>query len=231
MSQRRSTVNTVDVVVNDRGFAVVDVETTGFSPERDRIVEVAVVLLDPFGRQTRAFDTLVDPGRDPGPTHIHRITASMLEGSPSFTAIHPYLAQQLSGRVLVGHNLDQFDLPFLRSECVRTGGDMVVPGELVTVDTLVVAQVLLGLRGKARLVECCAHFGLRWGSHHTALGDALVTASLFTSMWSTLGGPVLDLPDLLDRASATAWPGGSDLDPVVSVRIPTLRRPSTTTTL
>ncbi len=56
------------------GFAVVDVETTGFVPEEERIVEVGVVVLDRAGREAGSFCTLVDPGRDPGPTHIHGIT-------------------------------------------------------------------------------------------------------------------------------------------------------------
>ncbi len=133
------------------GFAVVDVETTGFVPEEERIVEVGVVLLDRAGQETGSFCTLIDPGRDPGPTHIHGITSSMVTGAPTFTGIRPYLAGLLSGRVVVGHNVDRFDLAFLRAECRRSGGERGVPGVLPTVDTLAVAQHHLGLRGRATL--------------------------------------------------------------------------------
>ena len=57
-------------------FAVVDVETTGFSPRlHDRVVEVAVVRLE-HGQPVEEYTTLVNPGRDVGPTHVHGITGS-----------------------------------------------------------------------------------------------------------------------------------------------------------
>ncbi len=191
------------------GFAVIDVETTGFSPEDDRIVEVGVVVLDPTGRETGAFCTLVDPGCGPGPTHIHGITAEMLAGAPTFAAIHPYLADRLSGRVVVGHNVDNFDLGFLRAECRRAGGVDLVPGALASVDTLAVAQAHLGLQGRARLVECCTHFGLSWDDHHSALGDARVTAALFRSMRAELGDATLGIAGRLRVAGRSVWPGPS----------------------
>jgi DNA polymerase III epsilon subunit family exonuclease len=200
------------------GFAVVDVETTGFSPGEDRLVEVGVVILDPAGGEIDAFCTLIDPGRDPGPTDIHGISALMLDGAPSFHDIHPYLADRLSGRVVVGHNVDRFDLTFLRAECHREGGEELVPGRMPTVDTLRVAQHHLGMRGKARLVDCCDHFGLSWHDHHSALGDARVTASLFRSMRSHLGDETLGVPALLRVARRMAWPGRSALRPAVRDR-------------
>ena len=88
------------------------------------------MILDPDGDEVGAFCTLVDPGCDPGPTHVHGISASMLAGAPTFAAIHPYLADQLSGRVVVGHNVDGFDLAFLRAECRRAGGGAWSPGHV-----------------------------------------------------------------------------------------------------
>lgn len=207
---RRSTVGTVETAgEHPPGFAVVDVETTGFSPEQERIVEVAVVILSPAGEEVDTFCTLVDPGRDPGPTHVHGISEEMLVGAPSFAEIHPYLADRLSGRVIVGHNVDRFDLAFLWSECRRAGGEALVPGNVATVDTLRVAQLHLGLRGKARLVDCCDHFGLSWDDHHSALGDTRVTASLFRSMREHLGDGPLGIAELLLAARACTWPGAS----------------------
>src|SRR5664279_659055 len=61
---RRSTLGTVEIAgEHPPGFAVVDVETTGFSPEQEQIVEVAVVILSPTGEEVDTFCTLVDPGR------------------------------------------------------------------------------------------------------------------------------------------------------------------------
>jgi len=202
------------------GFAVIDVETTGFSPDDERIIEVGVVLLGHDGVETGSFSTLVDPRRDPGPTSIHRITPAMLHGAPDFATVRPYLAGTLSGRVLVGHNIDQFDLAFLRAECTRVGGRSLVPDELATVDTLTVAQAHLPLPGKARLVDCCEYYGLTWDDHHSALGDARVTAALFCALRAELGDDTLDLAARLDAAAATSWPGASPMAPTVWVRRP-----------
>ncbi len=190
------------------GFAVVDVETTGFDPDEDRIVEVGVVVLDPGGREVSSFRSLIDPGRDPGPVHIHGITAAMVAGAPTFAGIRSSLAGLLSGRVVVGHNVDRFDLAFLRAEWGRCGSGDAGPGQLVTVDTLRVAQWFLALRGRATLADVCAHYGLSWRDHHSALGDARVTAALFRSMRQQLGDDLLGVDLALTRAGRTAWPGG-----------------------
>ncbi len=189
---------------------MVDVETTGFDPDEDRIVEVGVVVLDPGGREVCSFRSLVDPGRDPGPTHIHGITAAMVAGAPTFPGIRSSLSGLLSGRVVVGHNVDRFDLAFLRAEWGRCpGGDRGAgPGPLVTVDTLRAAQWFLALRGRATLADACAHYGLSWRDHHSALGDARVTAALFRSMRQQLGDDLLGIDLALTRAGRTVWPDG-----------------------
>jgi DNA polymerase III subunit epsilon len=200
------------------GFAVVDVETTGFSASKDRIVEVAVVVLDGVGVEVEAFCTLLDPGCDPGPTHVHGITPDMVAGAPSFGQVHHYLAGLLSGRVMVGHNVDRFDLGFLRAECERYGGVGLVPGQVPLVDTMSVARTLLDMYGRSRLVDCCDHFGLTWDQHHSALGDARVTASLFVAMRRRLGDDALGLEALMSAASDATWPGAGSARPVTRER-------------
>jgi DNA polymerase-3 subunit epsilon len=199
------------------GFAVVDLETTGFSPQQERIVEVAVVVLDAAGVEQDAFCTLVDPQRDPGPTHVHGITAGMLEGAPTFAEVHPYVVGLLSGRVVVGHNVDRFDLAFLLAECRRLGDDA-VPADVATLDTLRVAQAYLDLPGKARLVDCCDRYDLTWDDHHSALGDARVTADLLGAMRSELGDDMLGIADLMARGLGLRWPGAADVRPVAHGR-------------
>jgi DNA polymerase-3 subunit epsilon len=199
------------------GFAVVDLETTGFSPDEERIVEVAVVVLDARGEEHGSFCTLIDPERDPGPTHIHGITAGMLVGAPTFAEIHPYVVGMLSGRVVVGHNVDRFDLAFLLAECRRLGDDM-APASVTTLDTLSVAQTSLDLPGKARLVDCCDRYLLTWDDHHSALGDARVTAALFGAMRSELGDDLLGLDRLVAEASVRRWPGAGAARPLTHGR-------------
>jgi DNA polymerase III epsilon subunit family exonuclease len=209
-------VNNTDVI--RPGFAVIDVETTGFSATNDRIVEVAVVVTDPDGVERDAFSTVLDPGCDPGPTHVHGITPDMVAGAPTFGHVHPFLAELLSGRVLVGHNVGGFDLGFLRAECHRYGGDRLTVGEVPILDTLTVARTLMGLYGKAKLVDCCDYFGLTWEDHHSALGDARVTAALFAAMADKLGSEALEISELLARAAGVGWPGAASARPSVRDR-------------
>jgi DNA polymerase III epsilon subunit family exonuclease len=202
-----------------QGFAVVDVETTGFSATTERIVEIAVVVVDPDGAEVEAFCTVLDPGRDPGPTHIHGITSEMIDGAPGFGEIHQYVASLLTGRVLVGHNVARFDLRFLEEECRRLGGDGLIPAEPPTIiDTLSIARDLLGMYGKASLLDCCEHFGLTWDDHHSALGDARITSELLVKMRSALGDEVIGVRERLQGASSIVWPGGAPIRPVIRLR-------------
>src|SRR5687767_7263481 len=98
------------------GFAVVDVETTGFSPARgDRMVEIAIVHLSPSGEVEGLWETLLNPMRDVGPTHIHGISAKDVARAPQFPDIGARVLNLLSDRVVVAHNLE-FDMRFLSHE-------------------------------------------------------------------------------------------------------------------
>ena len=97
-----------------KGFAVIDLETTGFGA-RHRIVEVAVIRLDPDGRLKDEWDSLLNPGM-PIPRGAaqskHRIQDRMVQGAPTFEDLAGALAKRLHGYVLVAHNLP-FDQEFL----------------------------------------------------------------------------------------------------------------------
>src|SRR5580658_9570325 len=101
-------------------YAVVDVETTGFSPAADRVVEVACVLVD-GSRVVDRWATLVNPGM-PIParaTAIHGITDEMVAGAPSLLSALAELRRRCWGRLLAAHHA-QFDLSFLRSPGIGT---------------------------------------------------------------------------------------------------------------
>jgi len=94
-------------------FTVIDTETTGFSPVRDRVVEVAYVQLR-AGRLIGRWSTLVDPERDipPETTAIHGIRDADVAGAPTLSEIRPRLRAATRGTVVVAHNAS-FDLRFL----------------------------------------------------------------------------------------------------------------------
>ena len=63
----------------ESGWAVIDVETSGFRPGSARVISLAVLALDAEGHVEQSVVSLLNPGVDPGPTHIHGLTAEMLE--------------------------------------------------------------------------------------------------------------------------------------------------------
>lgn len=159
-----------------RPLAVIDIETTGLNPYRhDRMIEVAVVLVLPGQGIATEFTTLLNPGRDVGPTRIHGITASDIVDAPRFADIAANLAEVLSGTtVLVGHNV-RFDISFIRAEYKRVGIEM---PQYATLDTM-------SLAGGGTLTACCAEHGVEYdGRAHAALHDARATACLLEKMVS-----------------------------------------------
>lgn len=159
---------------NVTGFAVVDVETTGLVPARDRVVEVAVVHLDTGARVTSEFSTLIDPRRDVGPSRIHGIRASDVAGAPTFPAAAETIRQLLAGRVLVAHNA-RFDAMFLAAEFGRCG--MQLPPAPVMCTMQLAGHYLGGLPART-LPACCQAAGVTLSSHHSALADARAAAGL-----------------------------------------------------
>ena len=94
---------------------MVDVETSGFRPGQARIVSVAALALSDDGNVEKSLYSLLNPGVDPGPTHVHGLTAEMLAGQPTFGDVAADLVEVLRGRTLVAHNVG-FDYSFLAAE-------------------------------------------------------------------------------------------------------------------
>ncbi len=153
------------------GYAVLDVETTGLSLTTDRVVEMGLVLLDLAGKPSGEFVTLIDPGRDIGPTGVHGIRAADVVGAPRFGDIAEHLFAALDGRVLVSHNA-WFDLRFLAEEFRRCGLSL---GSRPYVCTMQRCAQLYGARS---LSSCCDALGVTNWQPHSALGDAHATAEI-----------------------------------------------------
>lgn len=163
-------------------FAVVDVETTGFSfNTHDRIIEIGVVLLSSDLRPEQHWETLLNPNRDLGPTRVHGIRARDVLDAPEFGDIASELATLLEGRILVAHNA-LFDAGFIASEFRRLGAEV---GDLTSssVCTMRLAPQMLGSIGRG-LESCCSAAGIVNERAHAALTDAIATARLFGFMSS-----------------------------------------------
>ncbi|MBQ7206891.1 MAG: 3'-5' exonuclease [Lentisphaeria bacterium] len=107
-----------------RPIAFFDIESTGVVPQRDRIVEIAVVKLWPDGHQQTTVRRL-NPGIPipAGATAIHGISDADVADAPSFADIAEKLFNYLSDCDLAGYNITGFDVPILEAEFKRAGYD------------------------------------------------------------------------------------------------------------
>ncbi len=183
-------------------FAVLDLETTGLFPARhDRVLEVAVVRLDPTGRVIDEYATLVNPNRDVGPSSLHGITAADLLSAPEFQEIAGDVLSRMRGAIVVGHNI-RFDLGFVRAECSRIRIDL---PEVPSLCTMRLAHAADPAAGTRKLELLCDHFGIDPGDSHTALDDARAAGQLFIACLARLNGAIDRLP--IDAPAAAAdWP-------------------------
>jgi DNA polymerase-3 subunit epsilon len=156
-----------------RGFAVLDLETTG-TGQLCRIVEIALLLLSPEGELQQERTTLINPGVPIPNAAVHGIDDALAGTAPAFADVAPELAGLLHGRVLVAHNLDRFDGPILLHHFWEAGSHH---PELVVdlgdgIDTMPNPFLSLG--------KLCAARGITLTGEdaHTALGDTRALAAL-----------------------------------------------------
>jgi DNA polymerase-3 subunit epsilon len=156
------------------GWAVVDVETSGFRPGQARVVSIAALALSDDGNVEQSLYSLLNPGVDPGPTHVHGLTADMLEGQPRFADIVNDLIEVLKGRTLVAHNV-AFDYSFLAAEAELVGEELPVDTVMCTVE--LARRLDLGTEN-LQLGTLAGHWGIAQMKPHDALDDAMVLAQI-----------------------------------------------------
>lgn len=159
-------------------YAVIDVETTGLRPRHDRVIEIAVVRCSPEGDPISEWSTLIDPGRDPGPTRVHGISESDLVGAPVFADALVELRQQLTDTIVVAHNLS-FDAAFIAHEFRRAGRE---PQTGYGLCTLELARRTLPDQESHSLAACARSLGISQPQAHRALADTRVTAGVLRAL-------------------------------------------------
>ncbi|MGW0673099.1 TerD family protein [Streptomyces sp. NPDC002746] len=176
-------------------WALVDVETSGLKPGRDRVLSLAILTLDAHGNQTGEFSTLLNPDCDPGPVHIHGLTPARLAGAPTFEEIAPQVGALLSSRVLVAHNA-QFDYGFLAHEFAHVRSWVPVSRRLCT---LALNRLVGPATPDLKLGTLAAHYGVRQEKAHDAQDDVRVLSGILRGSLGAaeqlgLSLPILDCP-------------------------------------
>ena len=106
----------------DRPLVVFDIESTGTTPRKDRIIELAAVKLMPDGTEISKC-WLMNPGVKipPETTKIHGITDDIVKDCPTFADKADEIFAFFEGCDLSGFNADRFDIPCLEEEFARVG--------------------------------------------------------------------------------------------------------------
>lgn len=173
-------------------YAVVDIETTGLSPELDSILQMAVVRVDESGEIRDSWSRYVRPPQmftaDLGPVHIHGIRRrDLLTGAAEKRAMGR-LARLTAGHIVVAHNA-KFDLSFLRRAAVNHGVALNWRGTACTLDLS--RRLDPDRRLLHRLPDVCERYGITIGQAHDALHDARATAEVLPHLLRAHGFPNL----------------------------------------
>ncbi len=176
--------DTEETVVNEKGqtlqdsYVVFDLETTGFSPTRCKIIEFGAVKVE-NGQITDRFSTFVDPHM-PIPSRIQnltKITDDMVQGAPDITEVLPDFMRFCEGCILVAHNA-RFDHSFIVAKAKEMGAIT----DYTVVDTVGIARVLYPDMAKATLDAVAKKMKISLENHHRAVEDAEATAQIFVRM-------------------------------------------------
>ncbi|MEJ2679416.1 MAG: exonuclease domain-containing protein, partial [Gemmatimonadota bacterium] len=170
-----------DVALAALEYVVVDVETTGGSPDRGhRVTEVGAIRIDRSGTVLDELSTLVNPER-PIPraiTHLTHITQDMVASAPRFEEIVPAFQRVTAGAVFVAHNAP-FDHRFLASELERTDFTGLRGRQLCTVR--LARRTVPELRRRS-LDALLYFFAIPCEARHRAMADARATAHLLVKL-------------------------------------------------
>lgn len=177
-------------------------ETSGFRPGQARIVSIAALALGDDGNVEESLYTLLNPGVDPGPTHVHGLTEEMLQGQPTFADIVDHLVELLAGRTLVAHNVG-FDYAFLAAEAELVNRELPTDTVMCTVE--LARRLDLGTEN-LRLETLAAHWGISQIRPHDALDDAMVLAQILKPVLVRARERKVWLP--VHPVSRRRWPNG-----------------------
>ncbi|MEE8602437.1 DEDD exonuclease domain-containing protein [Euzebya tangerina] len=191
--------------LSETTFVVVDLETTGGSPEHDRITEVGAVKIR-GGELIGELATLVDPGRSV-PAEITVLTGisdQLVEGRPGIETVLPSFLEFARGAALVAHNA-RFDVGFLNAALQRLDYPRL---DHPVVCTAQLARRVVGDETRNRRLGTLAHlFRSSTVPNHRALADARATVDVFHAMLERAGTfGVVTLEDLVEFSKVRNMP-------------------------
>ena len=161
---------------------IFDTETTGLNPQVDEICQIAAVrVVNGKLQPGERFDMLVNPGRKipPASTAVHHVTNEMVADAPDVAQALTRFHRFAGGCPLVAHNAP-FDMAFLQ----RRESEIGLRFDQPILDTVLLSAILFGGSAEHTLDALCDRLaiGIPEQDRHTAIGDAIATATAFAKM-------------------------------------------------
>jgi len=171
-------------------LAVIDLETTGLSPDTDRVIEVGIAFFDQGALSSRR-NWLINPGIPvpPEARAVHQINDDELATAPFFGEVFSEICEFLRDSIPVAYNAS-FDFSFLKAEINRLSSGAARPSSLpiplqpqtVWIDPLVWAREIHANEKSKKLVDVCSRLGIELKEAHRAAGDAEATGKVLFAL-------------------------------------------------
>ena len=168
-------------------YVLFDLETTGISTIKDKVVEIGAVKVE-GGRIVDEYSTLVKP-EIPIPvyaTEVNGITDKMVKNSPTFDSALYEFIKFAGDSVLVGHNIQTFDLKFIYRDSMLYFGT--IPGNDF-IDTLQLARIYLPELEHHALTDLARYYNITVEGAHRALADCKMNQQVFESLKEAIEHP------------------------------------------
>lgn len=171
--------NTQGKLLNEyiEDYVVFDLETTGVSPYNDEVIEISAVKARK-GKVVEEFSELVNPKRTIpfAASRVNNITDDMVSDAPFFDEVLRHFLEFVGEDVLVGHNIQSFDMKFIYRDCERYFHQLITNDY---VDTLILAKRCFPEWRHRRLGDLADYYGISTQGAHRALADCRMNQRVF----------------------------------------------------
>ena len=174
-----------------KDYVVFDLETTGTSCVYDEVIEISAVKVQD-GQVVEEFSTLVNP-QTPIPfeaTDVNGITDKMVADAPTFDKALTDFLEFVGDMVLVGHNIQSFDMKFICRDAVKFFGKTIGNDYI---DTLPLARIYVSELRHHTLTDLAHHYGIKTTGAHRALHDCRMNQQVFECLHEEMEHPTTEV--------------------------------------
>lgn len=163
-----------------KDYTIFDLETTGLGVSRLEIIEIGALRVR-NGEVTDTFQQLIKPKRpiDARSTAINHITNDMVRDCPPVEDVLPLFAEFIGNDILVGHNINRFDMPIIKRHWETILGKTVTNK---SIDTLTYARRCFDSSTSCSLQNLSIYFGFDTEGEHRSVADCYLTKAVFEQL-------------------------------------------------